>query len=156
MTLNIFASWSISLIPIHIKTVHYYHYHYYHYPDADQWIKNKSKIISIHSFYVTSNNPKKQNSTAANDNLTIAKEFNNHKTTSRIINQYTFEVPGKKAVRNMISAKIHPIAHISTPVQYWGAPNNSSGLRYHLHTGLQYNHQLYNRKSILSFKHNII
>lgn len=41
-------------------------------------------------------------------------------------------VPGKRGTRNTISAKMHPAAHISTPVEYSGAPNNSSGLRYHL------------------------
>jgi hypothetical protein len=32
----------------------------------------------------------------------------------------------------MISAKMQPAAHMSTPVEYIGAPYSSSGLRYHL------------------------
>lgn len=32
----------------------------------------------------------------------------------------------------MISANMHPTAHMSTPTEYSGAPNSSSGERYHL------------------------
>lgn len=37
----------------------------------------------------------------------------------------------------MISANIHPAAQMSTPVEYNGAPNSSSGLRYHLRGSMQ-------------------
>lgn len=41
-------------------------------------------------------------------------------------------LPGNNGTLNIISAKIHPTAHISTPVEYNGAPNNNSGALYHL------------------------
>ena len=37
-----------------------------------------------------------------------------------------------KGTRSMSSAKMHPVAHMSTPVEYERAPRRSSGQRYHL------------------------
>lgn len=48
-------------------------------------------------------------------------------------------VPGNSGTRKTISAKMHPAAHMSTPVEYRGAPKRSSGLRYHLHMHMRMN-----------------
>ena len=40
------------------------------------------------------------------------------------------ESPWKSGLLVAISAKMHPILHISTPVEYRGAASNTSGARY--------------------------